>query len=209
LHIAVESVGDNLGAAEANTDSVVLGLLATLDFYAIFQLSKHSEKMGESILFNTLAIIGNDGFEDHLVGHALPGFLDLCPHVDDSFLLVVLDRILNDIEDNELVQPPICLDGHTQVLIIFSCYYDLHLSFLNLVLEWLEHLLDELLGLIRANFLDLELTLTDLHLLNLVRVVELQDLCRVHDLLVHIQALLVEVYQLLVMLRGLLITLRH
>ena len=120
-----------------------------------------------------------------MVGQVLVRVLKLSRDGDRSLCLIVFDCVLDNVEDDQLVQPPICLHGRP-ILVSLSDTYR-HLFFGYLIFEWLEHLLNEFLWLKGAHLSNYQLSLVDLHFFNLIGVIEMKDLSGVQDLFVHIE----------------------
>lgn len=101
LHISVDRVGNDLGAGEAHSNATVIEVLWLPEL--VIKLSENFEKLRNSALLDALPIIGDHGFENHLVWQVLGMFLQLRGDAHSSFLPIVLDGILNDVENDQLV----------------------------------------------------------------------------------------------------------
>jgi hypothetical protein len=76
-----------------------------------------------------------------MIREVLVWVLKLSRDGDCSLCLIVFDCVLDNVEDYQLVKPPISLHGGP-VLVFLSDFYS-HLFIGYLIFEWLQHLLNE------------------------------------------------------------------
>lgn len=111
----------------------------------VLELSENLEEFRHSTFFNALPIISNYRLKNHVVWKILYRVLKLGRDGNGPLSLIIFDCVLDNIEDDQLVEPPISLHGGTIEVFLFDS--NRHLFLLYLVLEWLEYLLNEFLGL--------------------------------------------------------------
>ena len=92
---------------------------------------------------------------------------------DLAFFRIVLDRILHDVEYDQLVNLPVSLHILRDLIRMYFYFY---FSVVYLQFEGVEYLVDPTDRAVNELFYDRGLTFLDLHFLNLVWVVELKDL---------------------------------
>ena len=148
------------------------------------ELAENTEYLFESFRCDARPLVFDNGLKPHIftscflfnLQRAYASF-----DADLALVLIIFDRILNEVENDELVDPPIGANG--QVRPELSCNLDALLPGLNLGFKWLENFLDLLLRELFKLLGDLILLFLDLHLLDLARIVVVQQLGRVKDLL--------------------------
>lgn len=148
------------------------------------ELAENTEYLFESFRCNARPLVFDNSLKPHLfTGCSLVNLQRAYTsfNADVALVLVVFDRILDEVEYDELVDPPVGANG--QVRPELSHDLDILLPGLNLGFEWLEDFLDLLLRELFEFLGDLILFFLDLHLLDLVRVVIVQQFSRVKDLL--------------------------
>ena len=151
----------------------------------MLELSKNLKKIRNPVRLDSLTVISYDCFKNHVVWLVVIKVFKFSGDTDSSFFLVVFDCVLDDVEDDKLVQPPVRLHRWSALV---SCHnFDIHLFFLYLVLKWLQYLLNEFLWFERAHFFHNKLSFFYFHFFKLICVIELKDLGGIHDLLIHVK----------------------
>ena len=184
LHVSFKSLCNHLWTSQSNSNAVILNRSMRMRSSQVFQFSKNLEKILLSLLVNSVAFILNRSKKHSSVIILL---VDLNCDIYLSIFLIVLHSILDDVEEYQLIQTPISLDKAFKLREMI--YFTLHMFLFYLVLKWLQHLFNKQLWWIWKCVLDTQLVSCYLHLLDLVCVVKLEDLGRIHDLFIHFVAI--------------------